>query len=130
MWNNVNFRIFFSQSIRETWGDSSAFNFKQFSEIHGSKLKDEFLNVNYSDWKTYAKNSDNASAYASDFLIQTVFLVGQTTNNETQAKIIEESQIHQDIIQESFIDTYNNLTLKTLMLVKWVTNNCADKGKI
>lgn len=99
--------------------------------IHNSKLTEVYLNVNYSDWKIYAKNGDNSSSTkVRDFHIQTVFLVGQTTNNETQAEIIEESQIHDDIIQESFLDTYNNLTLKTLMLVKWMTNNCADKGAI
>lgn len=89
------------------------------------------MNVNYSDWKTYAKNGDDASsAHSFDFHVQTVFIVGQTTNNETQNKIIEESQTHHDIIQESFLDTYNNLTLKTVMMLKWVTNNCADKGII
>ena len=28
------------------------------------------------------------------------------------------------MIVENFVDTYNNLTLKTLMLLKWVKNNC------
>lgn len=30
------------------------------------------------------------------------------------------------MIVEDFIDTYNNLTVKTLMLLKWVKNNCND----
>lgn len=121
--------FFFSQTIRETWGNSSAFNLKQFTVIHHSKLKTEYLNVNYSEWKTYAKNGDDRlSAYSTDFHVQTIFLVGQTTNNQTQTKIIEESQNYHDIIQESFIDTYKNLTLKTVMMLKWVTDNCANKG--
>lgn len=33
-----------------------------------------------------------------------------------------------DIIQENFLDSYNNLTLKSILLLKWVTNNCVDKG--
>lgn len=121
----------FSQTIRETWGNSSAFNIKQFAVIHHSALKPKHLNVNYSDWKAYAKNDDNVtSAYSSDFRVETIFLVGQTISNEIQAKIIEESQSHQDIIQESFLDSYNNLTVKTIMMLKWVNDNCADKGKI
>jgi beta-1,3-galactosyltransferase 1 len=32
--------------------------------------------------------------------------------------------LYNDIIQESFYDTYNNLTLKSLMLLKWVISNC------
>lgn len=34
-----------------------------------------------------------------------------------------------DIIQENFIDSYNNLTLKTILMLKWANNNCVNKGK-
>lgn len=57
-----------------------------------------------------------------------VFLVGQIPNTETQARINEESQLNNDVVQESFFDTYNNLTLKTVMMLKWVNSNCIDKG--
>lgn len=33
-----------------------------------------------------------------------------------------------DIIQEGFVDSYNNLTLKTVLMLKWVTKSCANKG--
>lgn len=36
--------------------------------------------------------------------------------------------MHNDMIQESFLDTYNNLTLKTMMMLKWVNNHCANNG--
>lgn len=68
------------------------------------------------------------SANPFDFRIHTVFLVGQTDNNDTQANIIDEGRTHNDLIQESFLDSYNNLTLKTVMMLKWITTNCADKG--
>lgn len=58
-----------------------------------------------------------------------VFLIGQIQNNDTQNKINDENDINRDIIQESFIDSYNNLTLKSIMMLKWVTNNCLQKGK-
>ena len=35
-----------------------------------------------------------------------------------------ESARHGDIVQERFIDSYYNLTVKTLMVVKWATQNC------
>ena len=35
-----------------------------------------------------------------------------------------ESARHGDIVQERFIDSYYNLTVKSLMVVKWVTQNC------
>lgn len=58
-----------------------------------------------------------------------MFLIGQTENNETQERIANESRTHNDLIQESFLDSYNNLTLKSIMMVKWMNTNCAGKGK-
>lgn len=34
--------------------------------------------------------------------------------------------MNNDIIVEKFYDTYNNLTLKSVMLLKWVINNCVN----
>lgn len=36
----------------------------------------------------------------------------------------EESLHYSDIIQEGFVDSYNNLTLKSVMMLKWVVSNC------
>ncbi|XP_077298168.1 uncharacterized protein LOC143919635 isoform X2 [Arctopsyche grandis] len=61
--------------------------------------------------------------------IRYLFLLGQWSNEnntDLQAKIDEESALYGDIIQEGFIDSYNNLTLKSLMLLKWVISNCGD----
>lgn len=41
-----------------------------------------------------------------------------------QGYVTEESHLYNDVIQESFYDTYNNLTLKSIMLLKWATTNC------
>lgn len=43
--------------------------------------------------------------------------------------INQESDYFGDIVQESFLDSYNNLTLKSIMMLKWVTTNCVDKGR-
>ena len=43
-----------------------------------------------------------------------------------QMQVSNESHEYGDIVQEDFIDTYANLTVKTLMLLKWFTENCAD----
>lgn len=48
---------------------------------------------------------------------------------DTQLRITEESDIKNDLIQEGFLDTYNNLTLKSVMMLKWVKNHCVDKGE-
>ncbi|XP_047523945.1 uncharacterized protein LOC125062222 [Pieris napi] len=65
----------------------------------------------------------------SDVNFKVVFLLGLPANDnssEVQDKIDEEVDKYGDIIQEGFIDSYNNLTLKSIMMLKWVTNNCGD----
>lgn len=54
----------------------------------------------------------------------TYFLLGTTVNLTQQADIAAESQKYKDIIQKDFIDTYYNLTLKTMMGVEWIHKFC------
>lgn len=72
---------------------------------------------------------DDVASHAR-FQIKVVFLIGKTENNETQEKIIGEYQTYNDLIQEDFIDSYNNLTLKSVMMLKWVVKNCDRKGTL
>lgn len=60
--------------------------------------------------------------------VRVVFLVGLLPNNSEQQQLLEESGKHGDIIQEDFLDSYANLTVKSVMLLKWFTQTC-DKGK-
>ena len=53
-----------------------------------------------------------------------VFLVGQTVGGEFREAIEAESARHGDIVQERFVDSYYNLTVKSLMVLKWATQNC------
>ncbi|RVE49721.1 hypothetical protein evm_005591 [Chilo suppressalis] len=57
-----------------------------------------------------------------------VFLLGQPSQNDSdvQNKIDEEVEKYGDVIQEGFIDSYNNLTLKSIMMLKWITNRCNE----
>ena len=56
--------------------------------------------------------------------VKVVFIIGQADNETQQLKIKGESDEYGDIIQESFVDTYQNLTIKSLMLLKWFEQNC------
>ncbi|XP_040398401.1 beta-1,3-galactosyltransferase 2-like [Cygnus olor] len=42
----------------------------------------------------------------------------------------EESALHRDILQQDFLDTYHNLTLKTLMGMEWVSRHCPDAAYV
>ncbi|RUS72644.1 hypothetical protein EGW08_019582 [Elysia chlorotica] len=55
-----------------------------------------------------------------------LFFLGSSTDKITQQKVSEESQKHGDIVQETFIDAYRNLSLKTVALVKWVSLYCPN----
>ncbi|XP_074839524.1 beta-1,3-galactosyltransferase 5 [Carettochelys insculpta] len=58
--------------------------------------------------------------------IVTYFLLGTTTNQSDQTGIISETQKFRDIIQKNFLDTYYNLTLKTMMGIEWVHKFCSQ----
>lgn len=62
-------------------------------------------------------------------LVKVVFMIGSARSRNIQEKINYESLINGDLIQENFIDSYNNLTLKSIFMLKWLTNNCLNKGK-
>lgn len=53
-----------------------------------------------------------------------VFFLGRSKNDTHQAEIKEESLAHGDVLQENFLDSYSNLTVKSLMLLKWFSNSC------
>ncbi|XP_020774087.2 beta-1,3-galactosyltransferase 1-like [Boleophthalmus pectinirostris] len=65
----------------------------------------------------------NESIYG-DIHILTIFLLGQNTDNVLNQMVEQESQIFHDIVVENFIDSYHNLTLKTIMGMRWVTTFC------
>lgn len=55
-----------------------------------------------------------------------LFLMGMNSSpyGQPQSAVMEESFQHHDIIQQDFMDTYYNLTIKTLMGMNWVAEYC------
>ncbi|KAK7154584.1 hypothetical protein R3I94_007797 [Phoxinus phoxinus] len=60
----------------------------------------------------------------SDLRIITLFLLGRSTDAVLNQMVEQESEIFHDIVVEDFIDSYHNLTLKTLMGMRWVATYC------
>ncbi|XP_075776355.1 beta-1,3-galactosyltransferase 5-like [Pelodiscus sinensis] len=58
--------------------------------------------------------------------IVTYFLLGITTKQSDLVDVIFESQKYRDIIQKDFMDSYYNLTLKTMMGIEWVHIFCSQ----
>ncbi|XP_044269757.1 beta-1,3-galactosyltransferase 1-like [Tribolium madens] len=69
--------------------------------------------------ETWGQKRDNVSFY---------FLVGEDKNrrHEVQLKLKDESEKYNDIIQERFIESYNNLTLKSINMLKLFYLHCLD----
>ncbi|XP_062569668.1 uncharacterized protein LOC134231713 [Saccostrea cucullata] len=60
----------------------------------------------------------------TDSNITIVFMLGQIAGFE--AKISNESNFYADIVQEDFIDSYKNNTLKTTMTIHWAAQLCPN----
>ncbi|KAM9312049.1 beta-1,3-galactosyltransferase 1-like [Gastrophryne carolinensis] len=66
----------------------------------------------------------NLSLYDVD--VVRIFLVGlpKAFSKRIQMMLEEEDMLYGDIVQQDFLDTYYNLTLKTLMGMQWIMNFC------
>uniref|UniRef100_A0A8C6S8I6 Hexosyltransferase n=1 Tax=Neogobius melanostomus TaxID=47308 RepID=A0A8C6S8I6_9GOBI len=65
---------------------------------------------------------------ASGREVQLYFLLGSIAEgNETQLDR-SESRIHHDIVQGDFVDSYRNLTLKTMLMLEWLSSHCPDSA--
>ena len=53
-----------------------------------------------------------------------VYMVGSSLKDGLQKRIVKENEHHGDILQGHFIDSYNNLTIKTQMGLHWLENQC------
>ncbi|XP_040580251.1 LOW QUALITY PROTEIN: beta-1,3-galactosyltransferase 5-like [Lepeophtheirus salmonis] len=74
------------------------------------------------DRRDAIRNSWGSKKWREPRNIKVVFLLGHVTNK--QSDIYVENNKNNDIIQEDFKDTYYNLTLKTVMGLKWTSIYC------
>ncbi|NXS31143.1 B3GT2 galactosyltransferase, partial [Pomatostomus ruficeps] len=65
----------------------------------------------------------NESAVPGAAMVR-LFMLGIDPKGANEVLLRESEQYH-DIIQQDFLDTYNNLTLKTLMGMSWVASYCS-----
>lgn len=54
-----------------------------------------------------------------------VFLVGMGDKANLE-QVLQENRVHGDIIVGNFIDTYRNLTLKSISVLKWMSSFCGN----
>lgn len=61
-----------------------------------------------------------------DVHLRHVFLLGLPRNSTDQMLIEKEARLYGDIVQQNFMDTYYNLTLKSLQGLEWASHYCAQ----
>ena len=61
-------------------------------------------------------------------LIKFLFFLGEFDDYEVQSKLEEESAEHGDILQETFQDSYNNLTIKSIFILKYYVGAADNLG--
>ncbi|KAI8497176.1 Separin [Branchiostoma belcheri] len=61
---------------------------------------------------------------ASGVTIKTVFVTGKPQSKTSQEALERENALHQDIVQGDFLDSYRNLTLKTILCLRWASQYC------
>lgn len=65
----------------------------------------------------------NANFLKSNFL-QVIFLMGTTSDQATQEKLVAEHNKYQDIVQGDFLDTVKTKSFKALLGMKWISEFC------
>ena len=54
----------------------------------------------------------------------TNFCAGKTPDSQLQESITRENELHHDIVQGDFLDTYRNLSYKSIMGQLWASEFC------
>ncbi|XP_063972018.1 beta-1,3-galactosyltransferase 1-like [Diachasmimorpha longicaudata] len=67
-------------------------------------------------WGHYGQRSD----------VSILFMLGTTEDPKLEAILEEEEGRYHDVIRGRFVDTYSNLTLKTISTLEWVDTYCSE----
>ncbi|XP_029918057.1 beta-1,3-galactosyltransferase 5-like [Myripristis murdjan] len=66
-------------------------------------------------------------------LVQTLFLLGVPGGADAQQQqqnLKQENLLHHDLIQSNFQDSYRNLTIKTMVMLEWLTAHCLSASYV
>ena len=77
---------------------------------------------NFKNRKTIRRTWGNVTEYNNT--VQVVFLLGDS--NKHRKQVAEEYNNFTDIVNEDFVDTYMNLTYKTIMGYRWAVKFCSN----
>lgn len=56
--------------------------------------------------------------------VLTLFMLGISGGAKEQEMLHQENVLHHDLIQSDFVDSYINLTIKTMVIMDWLASRC------
>ena len=130
-----------NEKIDFKFGDVNHLNFTFLSESKHTCQKQNVLSpylviLVKSKYSNFANREAIRTTWGqsdSEQLIRTVFIIGyppQSENSKIKQQcidlILNETKRYADIIQQDFIDSYYNNTLKSLMAIKWINTYCSN----
>ncbi|KAK7127024.1 hypothetical protein R3I94_018265 [Phoxinus phoxinus] len=68
-----------------------------------------------------------------DKVVLVLFLIGLHSGNDEemlQEKLRNESQQYKDLLQSNFQDSYRNLTIKTMVMMEWLSEKCQQASYV
>ncbi|XP_041847130.1 beta-1,3-galactosyltransferase 2-like isoform X2 [Melanotaenia boesemani] len=73
--------------------------------------------------KTWGNQTTVLGHVVSHFFLLGLSRIGKGTGHPEE-KVLNESQQHHDILQSDFLDSYKNLTIKTMVMFQWLSSRC------
>lgn len=75
------------------------------------------------------RNTWGSEKIVKEKTVSLFFILGQSSpdgREEQQQKLLQESEEYHDIVQSNFLDSYNNLTIKTMVIMEWLASYCQN----
>ncbi|XP_078483036.1 beta-1,3-galactosyltransferase 5-like [Ciona intestinalis] len=73
------------------------------------------------------RETSGSISFVNGLFIKHVFVVGKSTEENTNLEIIQESEKHGDVLLYDYPDNYRNLVYKTLALLQWASENLSTQ---
>ncbi|XP_076043025.1 beta-1,3-galactosyltransferase 1-like isoform X2 [Oratosquilla oratoria] len=89
-----------------------------------NRVQREAIRATWGSWITHSNQTPGDKISQKSKNSQLMFLLGQPRDKSYIQRVVEENHMHKDIIMEGFIDSYTNLTLKSVFMLKWVQQRC------
>ena len=97
------------------------------------KFKSKFIFIYiFTSVKSFSKRQIIRNTYGNKKLnlinFELVFIIGKTLNKSIGSRLKKEQLKYNDLIQGNFIDSYRNLSYKSLTAWKWINLNCNNSN--